>query len=161
MKNARGFSLLEVMVVLVLIALAYTMLPKTVFSGVSGAELRSNVRAVAAGLRLARDTAINTRREASLQLDLEQRSFVLSSLSAAVGAEQKPHKLNDQLDVKLYTSQADLINEKVGFIRFYPDGSSNGGRVSIGVNGRTFEVDVDWLTGHVTINDKVAGEVRA
>ena len=62
----RGFSLLEVIVVITIIGLAYTLLPKMVFSGVSGAELRSNARAVATGLRIARDTAINTKREAML-----------------------------------------------------------------------------------------------
>ena len=142
--QTRGFSLLEVMVVLIIIALAYTLLPKIAFSGVTGAELRSNVRAVAAGLRLARDTAINKRRESSLKLDLDSREFT-------VGEESRVHKLNEKLDVKLYTSQADLISERVGFIRFYPDGSSNGGRVTVGAGGRNFEVDVDWLTGRVTI----------
>ncbi len=151
--RTRGFSLLEVMVVLIIIALAYTLLPKIAFSGVTGAELRSNVRAVATGLRLARDTAINKRRESSLKLDLDSREFT-------VGEESRVHKLNEKLDVKLYTSQADLISERVGFIRFYPDGSSNGGRVTVGAGGRNFEVDVDWLTGHVTINEAAADGAR-
>jgi general secretion pathway protein H len=151
--RTRGFSLLEVMVVLIIIAMAYTLLPKIAFSGVTGAELRSNVRAVATGLRLARDTAINRRRESALKLDLESREFT-------VGDQTRVHKLNDKLDVKLYTSQADLISEKVGFIRFYPDGSSNGGRVTVGAGGRNFEVDVDWLTGHVTINEAAVDSAR-
>ena len=74
--------------------------------------------------------------------------------------ETKPHKLNEKLDVKLYTSEADLISEKVGKIRFFPDGSSNGGRVTVGVGERGFEIDVDWLTGHVTIKDKPVGDRR-
>jgi general secretion pathway protein H len=148
-----GFSLLEVIVVLVIIALSYTLLPKMVFSGVSGAELRSNARAVATGLRLARDAAINSKREAVLSINLENREFTLPN-------DPRLHKLNDQLDVKLYTSQADLISDKVGTIRFYPDGSSNGGRVTVAVGERGFEIDVDWLTGHVTIKDKPIGDKR-
>ena len=149
----RGFSLLEVLVVIVIIGLSYALLPKMFYSGVSGAELRSNVRAVATGLRLARDAAINTRREAVLTLDLDQRSFTVQN-------DTRVHKLNEALDVKLYTSQADLITEKVGAIRFYPDGSSNGGRVTMAAGERAFEVDVDWLTGHVTINDKISADPR-
>ena len=149
----RGFSLLEVLVVIVIIGLSYALLPKMFYSGVSGAELRSNVRAVATGLRLARDAAINTRREAVLTLDLDQRSFTVQN-------DTRVHKLNATLDVKLYTSQADLITEKVGAIRFYPDGSSNGGRVTMAAGERAFEVDVDWLTGHVTINDKISADPR-
>ena len=149
----RGFSLLELLVVVTLMGLAYVLLPKMIFSGVSGAELRSNVRAVASGLRLTRDTAINTRREAVLTIDLDNRAFTVQN-------DTRTHKLHEQLDVKLYTSQADRISERVGTIRFYPDGSSNGGRVTVGAGGRAFAVDVDWLTGHVTINDAPGGDAR-
>lgn len=148
-----GFSLLEVMMVLVIIALSYLLLPKLVFSGVSGAELRSNARAVATGLRLTRDAAINTKRESVLSLNLESREFTLPN-------DIRLHKLNDKLDVKLYTAQADLISDKVGTIRFYPDGSSNGGRVTVAAGERGFEIEVDWLTGHVTIKDKPVGDSR-
>ena len=149
----RGFSLLEVIVVITIIGLAYMLLPKMVFEGISGAELRSNARAVATGLRLARDTAITTKREAALIINLDERAFTLPN-------DKKSHKLNEKLDVKLYTSEADLIAEKVGAIRFFPDGSSNGGRVTVGVGERGFEIDVDWLTGHVTIKDKPSGDRR-
>jgi len=150
----RGFSLIEMIVVITIIGLAYTLLPKMVFSGVSGAELRSNARAVATGLRIARDAAINTKRETVLSLDMENRMFTLPN-------DPKVHKLNDQLDVKLYTAAADVISDKVGTIRFFPDGSSNGGRVTVAAGERGFEIDVDWLTGHVTISDKRVGEPRA
>ncbi|MBL8519163.1 MAG: prepilin-type N-terminal cleavage/methylation domain-containing protein [Betaproteobacteria bacterium] len=153
MVRARGFTLLEAMLVLVIIAIAYTLLPRMVFSGVSGAELRSSARAVATGLRMTRDKAIHSKREASLTLDLEQRAFI-------VPTDERPHKLHEQLEVKLFTAQADLVSDKVGSIRFYPDGSSNGGRVSIGAGGRVFEIDVDWLTGHVTVGEKT-GDSRA
>lgn len=152
-KRQQGYSLLEVIVVIVIIGLSYSLLPKMVFSGVSGAELRSNVRAVATGLRLTRDAAINTRREAVMTLDLESREFTVQD-------DARIHKLHDKLDVKLYTSQADLITEKIGTIRFYPDGSSNGGRVTVSAGGRGFEVDVDWLTGRVSIKDVPAGDAR-
>jgi len=150
----RGFSLLEILVVIVIIGASYALLPKMIFSGVSGAELRSNVRAVATGLRLTRDAAINTRREAVMTLDLENRQFTVQN-------DAKVHKLHDKLDVKLYTSQADLITDKVGTIRFYPDGSSNGGRVTVSAGGRAFEVDVDWLTGRVSIKDGPIGDGHA
>lgn len=149
----RGFSLLEVIAVITIIGLSYTLLPKMVFSGVSGAELRANARAVATGLRRARDAAITTKREAVMSINLENREFTLPN-------DSQPHKLHEKLDVKLYTSEADLVSDKVGTIRFFADGSSNGGRVTVAAGERGFEIDVDWLTGHVTIKDKPVGDSR-
>lgn len=143
----RGFSLLEIMLVLVIIALSYALVPKMLFSGVSGPELRSNARAVATGLRRTRDAAITTKRETVMSINLEARDFTLPN-------DPKVHKLNEQLDIKLFTAEADLISEKIGTIRFFPDGTSNGGRVTVAAGERGFEIDVDWLTGHVTIKDK-------
>ena len=140
----RGFTLMELMAVIALIGLTYMLLPKMVFGGVSGPELKSNVRAVATGLRLARDFAINGHKEAQLTIDLAAREFTLPG-------DPRAHKLNDKIDLKLYTSQADLVSEKTAAIRFYPDGSSNGGRVTVGAGGRNFGVTVDWLTGRVTV----------
>ncbi len=152
MLRQRGFTLIEMVVVVVLIGLAYTLLPKLAFGGVSGPELKSNVRAVATGLRMARDTAISSKREATLTLDLDAHVFTVQN-------DMRVHKLNEKIDVKLYTSQADLVSEKIGSIRFFPDGSSNGGRVTVGAGGRDFAVDVDWLTGRVTISE-LAGNPR-
>ncbi len=53
--------------------------------------------------------------------------------------------------IKLFTAQRDVVNENVGAIRFFPDGGSNGGRITLAAGERKFDVDVDWLTGRVAI----------
>jgi len=145
-KRAGGFTLLELLLVVMLIALMFTMVPRMMGSGVSGAELKSNVRAIAAAMKLARDSAINTRRDAFVTVNVDSREFTTTF-------EDKTHKLNNQLTLKLFTSQADQITEQVASFRFYPDGSSNGGRISVIANEREFTIDVDWLTGRVTVAD--------
>jgi len=57
------------------------------------------------------------------------------------------------MELKLFTAQRDLIDGNTGSIRFYPDGGSNGGRITLGSGDRKYEVDVDWLTGRVAILD--------
>jgi general secretion pathway protein H len=99
---------------------------------------------VAAGLRFARSEAVATRRETHLVLDLEQRTM-------RVDRDPRVHALPKEIEMKLFTAQADLVNEKVGAIRFYPDGGSNGGRVTLASGERKYDVDVDWLTGRVEI----------
>jgi general secretion pathway protein H len=143
-RSADGFSLLELMLVVLLIALMFTMVPRMMGSGVSGAELKSSVRALNSAMKLARDAAINTRREAYVTINVETREFTTTF-------ESRTHKLNEQLTLKLFTSQADQLDQATASFRFYPDGSSNGGRVTIAANEREFAIDIDWLTGRSSI----------
>jgi len=95
-------------------------------------------------LRFARDQAIAQRVESLLELDLDGRTF-------RVPPDPRTHRLPARLDLKLYTAQRDLVSEKVGAIRFFPDGGSNGGRITLAGGERKYDVDVDWLTGRVSI----------
>lgn len=148
--KARGFTLLEILIVISIIALSYMLIPKYFFSGVSGYELRSNARQVAGGLKLARDAAIYGRKPAFLSLDLANRSFT-------VDGDARAHKLHPELELKLFTAQDDLVSDTVGTIRFFADGSSNGGRVTVGSGARKYLIDIDWLTGRVTIDESKDG----
>jgi general secretion pathway protein H len=141
-----GFTLLELLLVLVIAAASYALVVRITSGGVSGAELKSSARAVAAGLRDARGTAIATQETAALTLDLEHRSFEVSG-------GRRARTLPDRLELKLYTAQSEIVDEKRGAIRFYPDGSSTGGRITVASGERRFLVDVDWLTGRVTIKE--------
>jgi general secretion pathway protein H len=145
--RAQGMTMIEILVVLAIMALgAAIVVPMVGGTGASTADLRSAARQIAAGLRLARSEAIAQRRETVLTLDLEKRSF-------RVAREQRDVALPAKVELKLFTAQSDLVSEKQGAIRFFPDGGSNGGRVTVASGERKYEVDVDWLTGRVAILD--------
>ena len=143
-RRASGVTLLELMIVLMLMALIAAVTIPIFGSGVSTTELRSAARELAAGLRLARGQAIAQRSEATLQLDVAARSF-------SVPPDPRVHALPTGIELKLFTAQRDLVSDNVGAIRFYPDGGSNGGRVTLAAGERKYDVDVDWLTGRVAI----------
>ena len=145
-RRARGVTLLELLIVLSIMAVIAAMVMPIFGSGVSTAELKGAAREVAAGLRLARSEALATRKETRVMLDLEHRSF-------QVEPDARAHALPRQIELKLFTAQSDLVSDRVGAIRFFPDGGSNGGRVTLAVGERKFNVDVDWLTGRVAILD--------
>ena len=144
-RPALGVTLIELLVVLSIMAIIAAMVVP-IFTGVSTGELKGATREIAAGLRLARNEALATRQETRVLLDLEQRSF-------RVDRDARIHLLPKQIEMKLFTAQSDLVSDKVGAIRFFPDGGSNGGRVTLAVGERKFDVDVDWLTGRVAILD--------
>ncbi|MFN3876449.1 MAG: Tfp pilus assembly protein FimT/FimU, partial [Flavobacteriales bacterium] len=69
-KIQRGFTLVELLVVMVVIGLAYSLVPPLFSSGASSAELKAAARQIATGLRRARSEAISKRQEAVLVLDI-------------------------------------------------------------------------------------------
>lgn len=144
--RTKGVTLLELLIVLAIMALGAAMVMPMLGSGVSNTELRSAARQLASGLRLARSEAVAQRRETFLVLDVAGRRF-------KVDRNVQEHALPRDVELKLFTAQNDLVNDKVGSIRFYPDGGSNGGRITVGSGERKYEVDVDWLTGRVAILD--------
>ena len=147
MRRGRqgGFTLLELMVVLVIGAIAYALMLGAPLGGVSAAELKAAARTLASGLRQAQMTAMATRRDALLTLDVEARAFQV--------AEDASRELPEGIELKLFTAQTEAISERRGSIRFYPDGSSTGGRITVSAGERKYLVDVDWLTGRVSIGD--------
>ena len=145
MKEA-GVTLLELLIVIALMAIVAAIVVPMFGGPVSTSELRATARQLAAGLRLARSEAVSERREAFLVLDIAGRRF-------KVDREPREHALPSRIELKLFTAQNDLVSENVGSIRFYPDGGSNGGRITVASGPRKFDVDVDWLTGRVAILD--------
>jgi general secretion pathway protein H len=145
-RPARGVTLLELLIVLSIMAILAAMVVPIFGGGVSTGELKGATREIAAGLRFARSEALATRQETRVLLDLEHRSF-------QVERDARTHALPRQIELKLFTAQSDLVSDKIGAIRFFPDGGSNGGRVTLAVGERKFDVDVDWLTGRVAILD--------
>ena len=145
-RRAAGVSLIELMIVLMIMAIVAALVVPMLSGGVSNTQLRSAARQLASGLRLARSEAVSQRRETFLLLDVAGRRF-------KVDRDPQEHALPRDVELKLFTAQKDLVDEKTGSIRFYPDGGSNGGRITVGSGERKYEVDVDWLTGRVAILD--------
>jgi len=143
-RSTRGVTLLEMLVVLAIMGLIAALVLPTFGSGVSTSELRSSARQIAAGLRAARSEAVSQRRETFLVLDLEGRRF-------KVDRDPKEYTLPPRIEMKLFTAQRDIVDARTGSIRFFPDGGSNGGRVTVAAGERKYDIDVDWLTGRVAI----------
>ena len=145
-RRPRGVTLLELLIVMALMAILAGVVMPMFGGGVSTTELRSSARQIAAGLRSARSEALAQRRETFLVLDVAGKRF-------KVDQDPREHKLPSGVDLKLFTAQNDLVDASTGAIRFFPDGGSNGGRITIAAGTRKYEVDVDWLTGRVAILD--------
>ncbi|MEE9412664.1 MAG: GspH/FimT family pseudopilin [Methylococcales bacterium] len=142
--NNRGFTLIEMIVVMVIAVLAISIVGTSFTAGFSGAQLKAAVNDVASALRYTRGQAISAGEEAAFTLDVDKRSYTIST-------RKKVYKLADDLDLTVETAQSEINGEGKGSIRFYSDGSSSGGRVEIKSGHRKRYVDVNWLTGQILI----------
>lgn len=158
MRMERGFTLLELMVVLVLASLMLSLVVPRFAAVLPGVELKSYTQKTAALLRQLRSQAMAESRLVALRVDTEAHALRLSNrtepLDLPVDIELT---LNDDgalaLGNEIVVPPTEGDPESGPSIRFYPDGSSSGGTVVLAGSGGRYEIDVDWLTGRVRIDD--------
>jgi general secretion pathway protein H len=149
MRTQRGFSLLELIVVLVVLGLLMSLVPP-LLSGVGlTTQMRGAARQLAAGMRSARTVAVTRQQEAVLTVDLAQRSFSVSGNPRQISLPS-----SESVSIKLHTALQEVVNEERSAIRFFPDGSSTGGHVALSDGKLEYRVNVDWLTGRVNIEER-------
>ncbi len=141
--RAAGFTLIELIVVLAILgfALALVVGYKRPWSRALGLE--GTAAELASGLRLARSEAIVGNQAVAFDLDLKGHRYRVGSAP--------PQRLPPDLSVALLTIAGERPGAATGDIRFNPDGSSTGGRITLADGARHVAVGVDWLTGRVTV----------
>ena len=130
-------------VVLMIVALMMALIGTSISRNISGAEMRSATRKVAASMRYTRTKAILSKSEQVFHLNTETLEYR--------GADRDPVVLPEGMQVELNTARSELTSETAGGIRFFPDGGSTGGNVRLEANGRIYRVDVAWLTGEASV----------
>lgn len=136
----QGFSLLELMIVLVLAGL----LSGVVATNMSrGPVLRKAVHDVSSSLRHARNLALIQHRSIVWKINLVKKSYGFKALNT----KQLDHDLSIQVD----SAATENTQPNMAGIRFFPDGSSTGGKVDIIYKKQRYSINVEWLSGRVSI----------
>jgi general secretion pathway protein H len=144
--DRRGFTLVELLVVLAIMTLLFMIAAPHLGTVLPQMELKSGAREVAAALREARSRAIASNSDVLFSLDVNRHRYTISG-------DKSVHSLSSDVDLSLYTAQQERIGRASGSIRFFPDGSSTGGRVVLSKAQKSYKVAVDWLTGRIEIQD--------
>ncbi len=140
--SERGFTLLELILVLSIMALVAGLALPAVGRGVDTLQLRADVAAFSAFLRYAREQAI-TKREAH-EVRVDPDAHLLTLTTAGGELPRTSRRLSPRVAIKPET-RAGLS------ITFSPRGVSSGGSFRlVGADGRGYRVLVDPLTGRVT-----------
>ncbi|WP_031303203.1 GspH/FimT family pseudopilin [Pseudomonas sp. EGD-AK9] len=144
-KALRGFTLLELLVVLVIASLAVGLVGPAVQRMLPGAELKTHSRELLAQVRYARSQAILSQQPVHLRHDEQSHSLSFSH-------HDKPMLLPASVQLVLEPGSHGGPDDPEDAIIFYPQGYSSGGLIRLGASGgRQFEIAVDWLTGRVQL----------
>ena len=141
-RRAYGFTLLEMLLVIVLIAAITTLTVGLLGVGRSGSQLRSAAHTIATELRYTRAQALVTGVPQRFAMDLDKRAWTTGMHHGT---------LPSSLQIRFDGVRQEQTSARDAAIRFFPDGSSTGGRISLRTQGAGWRVDVRWLTGEVTL----------
>jgi general secretion pathway protein H len=142
----RGFTLIELVVVLAILALATALVPPLLSGGRDRAEFKATVREIAAALRQTRSLAMTQDRSEALVVDV---AHGVLRWGGSRGARTVPKGIR----LVLLTTAGERMDGEIGDIRFFPDGSSTGGHVTLVQGERRSDVFVDWLSGRISIGE--------
>ena len=141
----HGFTLIETLVVVVIIALLAAVMAPNMIS-TPNTRLRADASELINALRETRLHAMRTRQPAVLQVNTRELFYRLPG-------KHKVQQLDDELTLQLTTAESELTGDEQGGIRFFADGSSTGGRITLSNGSLVQHVDVEWLTGKVRLLD--------
>ena len=143
-KAPTGFTLVELLVVLLIIAVVLVAAPIAYDRLKPGLEVRSDAREIARILRQSRGRAISDNTEATVLIDLCERY-----LRDGAGGERID--LSKGTALTLETAASERIGPDAARIRFFPSGASTGGRLTLERLGTVYRIEVDWLFGRVRV----------
>lgn len=141
--STGGFTLFEMLAVILLIGIAAAAVSVSVSQGLSSARVSAASGELAAALRATRAQAIVKGTQQTFDVDIRAGSY-----RAANG---RTVQLPGGMTVGITSAKEDQVNRTTGRIRFFPDGSSTGGHITLQQGKRRWQVNVAWLTGAVSV----------
>lgn len=134
-----GFTLTELLVVLALVGLFSLAGPPMIAAGLPGVKAKSVAQSLANHLRSARSTAILENETILIKFDPQLGQYQISKQEEAI-------ELPDQTRLDFQSAKG-----APPVIKFYSDGSSSGGEITIALHERHYQISVKPLFGRIKI----------
>lgn len=147
--SARGFTLLELIIVLLISVLGFAVVGSNISSGNQSTRIQAAARDIASALRYAHGQALLSRQPVSVIVNLDDNSY-------SIGNRGKIYRLDREIAISVTVAEEEFTEGQQAGIRFFGDGSSTGGRITLEWGKQLRRIDVNWITGAVEIHDAAA-----
>lgn len=148
MRGARGFTLIEMTVVIAVIAIAMGVVVPMIDAGITAREVRRAARQIAATMHHLRTEAVSQGAPVAMQIDVDQNS--IETVGGGRWAVLTERAVIEDV-------AAEEVERGRFRIRFFPNGSNTGAAVVLASrDDRTrnrLRVDLDPLLGSIRVGD--------
>jgi len=146
----RGFTLIEMTVVMLIIGISMALVVPMVNGGITSREVRRAARQIASTMLHLRSEAVSLGRPTAMRIDIPENTV------ETVGGGRWA-VLTDRAVIEDVGGGARLVGDEQFEIRFYPNGSTSGGDVVLASRqDRTrnrLHIHLDRLIGAVRVGD--------
>lgn len=137
--SQAGFTLIEMLVVMVIVATTVAVALPLFNHPSARLRLEATINDLLGALRATRSISILRNTETVLSLNVDQRFFASPVVSR--------RNLPSDVVVKLRFASVEQERRAEGGFRFFPDGSSTGGEVTLMLANHKMAICIDWATG--------------
>lgn len=119
-------------------------MPPQLSNVVESSKVNAAARELISALKQTRNSAISSQKDIALLVNVDNKSYQI---------QKKSHSLSlpAETTIKLTTAKSEQLSESKGRIRFFPDGSSTGGQITLKNETQKFVIDVNWLTSRIRL----------
>ena len=144
-----GFTMVEVTVVLVILAITGAILYPSLRATLDKARMDASVRDLASLLKYAREKSLGEQEVISVVLRQQESDLTLFDQS---GKTLKHYQLWEKIAIQRLILDGYDVTDNRAVVWFYPDGRSTGiAMVLRDVNGRQLRLKTDILTGNTRV----------
>jgi general secretion pathway protein H len=136
----NGFTLVELLAVLAILSIAVVSFMLNGTGGSDTAKFRGFLVTTASALTESRTRAMKNATEETITIDTKNRAIISGNRT-----------IKFPKDVEL-SATIDGLETGAASIRFFPAGTSTGGKLVFTHRGKSYEILVNWLTGNVALH---------
>ena len=140
-EREAGFSLLEIMIALAILALATALVGVGFARSSTGFRFEATAQELALTLREAHARALRSGRDVAVVLDVDAHTYQLHT--------DRPIDIPPETAIRVVSASQAMTSARRPAFSFSPDGGSTGGSIVLSQPDRSATITVDWLTGAV------------